>query len=85
VYFLYSLPPTAGKYYIGSTCDHMLQRLQKHNTNHTGFTGKKGDWVIVYTETFDEKAKAYKREREVKAWKSRKKIEQLIGSVHPDL
>jgi putative endonuclease len=73
------------KYYIGHTGDEIQIRLAKHNTNHKGFTGKKCDWKIVYKESFDTKEEAYKRERTVKKWKSRKLIEKLIGSEHPDL
>ncbi|ELR81290.1 hypothetical protein D505_00045, partial [Elizabethkingia anophelis R26] len=35
-------------------------------------------WMIVYSEIFDDKSSAYKREREIKEWKSKKKIEQFI-------
>jgi putative endonuclease len=47
-------------------------RLQKHNSNHRGFTGKSGDWVIVYKEGFTIKKIAMQREAEIKKWKSRK-------------
>ena len=67
------------KYYIGHTTD-LQQRLVKHLSNHKGFTGRTNDWVIVYQEIFDSKEQAYKREREIKNWKSRKMIEKLIGS-----
>jgi putative endonuclease len=56
----------------------MEERLRKHNTNHKGFTGKTNDWIIVYTEGFSTKDQAYACEREVKKWKSRKRIEDLI-------
>ena len=69
-------------YYIGHTGDNPLERLRKHNSNHKGYTGKIGDWEIVYKEFFSTKAKAYAREREIKSWKSRKRIEQFIGSEH---
>jgi putative endonuclease len=82
-YILYS--PSKDKYYIGYTGDLLSERLRKHNSNHKGFTGKLGDWQIKYTEEFYEKSDALKREREVKKWKSRKLIEKLIGSEHPDL
>ncbi len=65
-----------------------LARLRKHNTNHKGFTGKANDWVIVYKEEYTNKKTAYKRERQVKKWKNRKRIESLIakaGSEHPDI
>ena len=56
-------------------------RRQKHLTNHDGFTAKAKDWIIVWTETFDDKDAAYARERQVKAWKSKKKIIQLIKGM----
>ena len=81
-YTLYS--SNTDKYYIGHTGDNLQERLRKHNTNHKGFTGGVADWKVVFTENFDTKKAAYLREREVKNWKSRKLIEKLIGSEHPD-
>jgi putative endonuclease len=78
-YILFS--PSANKYYIGHTTEPISKRLQKHNTNHKGFTGKFRDWKVIYTEVYESKALAYKREREAKKWKSRKKIELLIASA----
>ena len=75
-YILYS--KSIDKYYIGHTGD-LSERLRKHNANHKGFTGQADDWEIVYTETFQSKESAYKRERQVKKWKSRKAIERLIA------
>jgi len=56
-----------------------MERLRKHNSNHKGFTGTVDDWSVVYFETFPDKSTAYKREREVKNWKSKKLIEKLIS------
>ena len=78
VYILYS--SICDRYYVGHTGDDLQERLRKHNSNHKGFTGKASDWIIVYTETYPTKVTAYQREREIKAWKSRKKIELLIGN-----
>jgi putative endonuclease len=80
-YILFS--SAANKFYVGHTTEPIEERLRKHNSNHDGFTGKFKDWGVVYSETFPSKQLAYTREREVKKWKSRKKIEQLI-SEHPD-
>ena len=83
-YILFSLG--RDRYYIGQT-NNLNERIRKHNSNHKGFTGKIGDWNLVYTEIFISKSDAFKREKEVKKWKSRKMIEQLIrsaGSEHPD-
>ncbi len=81
-YILYS--SIRDKYYVGHTGDHLAERVRKHNTRHKGFTGGAGDWKVIYTEIFSSKEEAYKREREVKNWKSRKLIEKLIGLEHPD-
>jgi putative endonuclease len=79
-YILYS--SILDKYYIGFTGDDLNERLRKHNSNHKGFTGKIGDWQVVYSEKYETKEKAYARERQVKNWKSRKLIEKLIRSEH---
>jgi len=81
-YILFS--SSVSKYYIGHTTEPIEDRLRKHNSKHKGFTGKSGDWVVVYTELCLTKSLAYSREREVKGWKSKKQIEKLIGSKHPD-
>ena len=83
LYILYSAK--LDKFYIGHSGDDINERLRKHNSNHKGFTGKAPDWKILYTEDFSTKEEAYKREREIKSWKSRKLILKLIGSAHPDL
>ncbi|MBN2682809.1 MAG: GIY-YIG nuclease family protein [Bacteroidales bacterium] len=62
---------------MGSTAN-VQERLRGHNTNHKGFTGGYEDWALVYTEEFYSKMEASAREREIKAWKSKKKIESLI-------
>ena len=77
LYILYS--STRDRFYIGYTGEQIEERLRKHNSNHSGFTGSVNDWIVVYTEAFAEKSLAAKREREVKAWKSRTRIEKLIG------
>ena len=78
LHILYS--PSAEKFYIGHTADHLEERFRKHNSKHKGFTGKFNDWRIVYSESFENKELAYAHDREIKAWKSRIRIEKLIGS-----
>ena len=85
VYILFS--KIRNRYYIGSTSNITL-RLEKHNTNHSGFTGNTGDWVLKFQENFPTKTEALIREKQIKSWKSSKLIEILIsgsaGSEHPD-
>ena len=77
VYIIYSYK--LNRYYIGYTTGNVLSRLQKHNAKHNGFTGKNNDWVIKHSEIFETKTAAMKRERGIKSWKGRNKIEALFS------
>jgi putative endonuclease len=79
VYILYST--SLDHYYVGYTGDDPQVRLRKHLARHSGFTSRARDWVIVYTEAYNEKSAAIKREKEIKNWKSREKIKGLISST----
>ncbi len=81
-YILYS--KTKNTYYIGFTGDSIEERLRRHNSQHKGFTGSVSDWAVKYKESFGSKNEAQSREQQVKKWKSRKKIEALIGLEHSD-
>ncbi len=83
-YIVYILKSeTTSKYYIGHT-DNMDRRLSQHNnpdyhgTRHT--KRNKGPWSCVYTEEYNTRSEAMKREKEIKAKKSRKYIEFLINN-----
>jgi putative endonuclease len=78
------------KYYIGSTSD-LEDRLKKHNHIHKGYTASGKPWVLVYSEAYKNKSEALMREKQLKAWKNRERLESLInkglsqvGSGHPD-
>ncbi len=75
LYILYS--KQIDKYYVGHTANIEL-RLQRHNEGSTRFTSQTNDWIIVYTETYNTKGEAMKRENEIKRKKSRKYIEGLV-------
>ena len=77
VYILYSAE--LDKYYVGSTKD-ISTRLEKHLSNHKGFTSKAKDWVLKYQELYSTNSEALKRETQIKKWKSRKMIERLINN-----
>ena len=79
VYILYST--SRNKYYVGYTGEDVSVRLCKHNSNHSGFTGKVGDWTIAYSEQYTDQSAALTREKEIKSRKSRKYIEQLISKT----
>ena len=75
VYILYS--SSRDKYYTGSTAD-LASRLVKHNSKHNGFTQGTIDWIVVFSEKFLTKREALKRELQIKSWKNRRLIENLI-------
>ena len=75
VYILFSR--SLDRYYVGCT-GNLVSRLQRHNQHSKGYTGRVKDWELVYQELYESKDFAYKREREIKSWKSRLRIEELI-------
>ena len=78
MYFVYILHSVVlDRYYIGSS-QNPQERLNKHLANHKGFTGKSKDWVICYFEEFETKSEALKRENQIKGWKNKDRIKQLI-------
>ena len=77
VYILFS--EIKNRFYIGYTSN-LEERIIRHNQKSKGFTGKENDWKIVYTERFNIKEEAIKRELQIKSWKSRKKIMELIAN-----
>ena len=83
VYILYS--SKLDKFYVGSSAD-VRGRLRRHNSHSKGFTATGRPWILVYTEEFTEKQEAETREKQLKSWKNRVRLEALIkkGSEHPD-
>ncbi|AGA76811.1 GIY-YIG nuclease family protein [Echinicola vietnamensis] len=80
VYYFYILySRELDKYYIGHTSCRLEERLRRHNTNHSGFTGRANDWAISYHEIYLSKSAVKERESQVKSWKSRKKLLELIN------
>ncbi len=78
-YILYS--KSIDKYYVGHSCEDLRERLRKHLSDHKGFTSKTKDWIIVFKENFQNKSDAYRREMEIKSWKSKSKIKKLIENI----
>ena len=76
VYVLYS--PTINKFYIGSTSD-LEKRIYYHNNGKSPYTRNKGPWVVVYQESYRAREDAIRRERELKNWKSSKRMIASLG------
>ena len=80
-YFYILFSETLDKFYIGHTTEQLEERLRKHLSNHSGYTSKTKDWIIVYFEEYQSKSLAYRRELEVKKWKSKIRINKLINTA----
>jgi putative endonuclease len=83
IYILYSAK--LGKFYIGYSAD-IRDRLAKHNRSLKGFTAAGKPWKLIYTEEFTSKKEALMREKQLKKWKNKERISQLIArknSEHP--
>ena len=57
------------------------KKFKKIISDHKGFTSKTKDWIIIYSENFNSKSEAYKREQEITSWKSSSKILKLIQDL----
>ncbi len=77
VYILYS--NLKDSYYVGYTSMELDERIRRHLSSHKGYTGKVKDWKIIYFESFIDKKLAILREQEIKKWKSKIKIKELIS------
>jgi putative endonuclease len=77
VYILQS--ESSGKFYIGSTND-LQRRLCEHARAHSLATRGRGPWKLVYQEVLPTLILARQREREIKNWKSAKKIVKLMAA-----
>jgi len=76
VYILFS--ESKNRFYIGYTSN-LEERIIRHNQKSKGFTGNTNDWRVVYFEKYQTKELAQQRELQIKSWKSRIKILELIS------
>ncbi len=78
VYILYS--PGLDKFYVGQTAN-IADRLFRHKNSGSKSTKAAKDWELKYTESFESRAEAVRRELEIKKKKSRVYIERLLSSA----
>ena len=78
VYIIYSAK--LNRYYTGYTTD-IGKRIIEHNSGKSVFTSKATDWVLKWKKHFASRESAMQEERRIKAKKSRKYIEYLIGQA----
>jgi len=78
VYIIYS--PSADKFYVGSSSNPEGRLLAHNHPQNNGWTKRHQPWKLVYTQSYTTKQEAEAAERKIKAFKSRKMIENIINS-----
>jgi putative endonuclease len=79
MYFIYIIKSIIiNRYYIGST-EKLDRRLSDHNSGKVKSTKAYKPWQLVYTERFDTKSEAIKRERQIKSYKSGRAFKKLFN------
>jgi putative endonuclease len=77
IYILESLK-NFSKHYIGHTHD-LKNRLERHNRGLVRSTKLFVPWKIIYTEDYNTKQVAYKRELKIKSYKGGEAFKKLIS------
>ena len=81
-YYIYILRSINGIFYIGFTSN-LVQRIWQHkNKLVEGFTTKYNVDKLIYYETYTDPENAILREKQLKNWNRKKKIE-LISKTNP--
>jgi len=83
-YYVYIMSSKSGVLYIGSTSD-LERRVFEHKHGLIeGFTKKYRVTRLVYAEEFDGPSDMVERERQLKGWTRRRKLE-LIHTQNPEM
>ena len=85
MYYVYVIKNDKRKIYIGQTAD-LTNRLKRHNgelaTKNKSYTYKnKGNWKIIYSETYDTRKEAMAREKDLKSHKGRDWIKEITTGL----
>ncbi len=81
-FFAYIMGSGGGAFYSGVT-NHIEPRVYEHKSGTgSSFTAKYGVARLVYAEEFDNAFDAIAREKEIKGWTRKKKLD-LVRSLNP--
>ncbi|MHC4477091.1 MAG: GIY-YIG nuclease family protein [Planctomycetota bacterium] len=82
-YFVYIMTNKSGTLYVGVT-NNLKKRVYEHKSKLIdGFTKKYNITRLLYFETFSDIRSAIRREKTIKGWLRRKKVE-LINKSNPE-
>ena len=77
VYILKSLK--YGRHYTGST-NNLERRIMEHNTGQTKYTSQTGPFELIYSEKYNTKLEAIRREKFLKTGKGRELLKEVLGA-----
>ncbi len=82
IFIVYVIANKNNKIYIGQTSD-LESRLKRHNgllrNKSKSFTSKnKGEWKLIYKEEFNTRKEAINREKQLKSYRGREFVRNLI-------
>ena len=66
-----------GKQYTGFTVD-LDRRLAEHNAGRTESTRRRRPFEVIYSEAYEEREQAKKRERFLKSGQGRKELKRIL-------
>jgi len=68
----------SGKRYVGQTSKDVLDRLQEHNVGSNKWTRANGPFVVLYSEGYNTRKEAIKREHFLKSGQGRKWLDTIL-------
>ena len=78
-YTVYVLRSTKnGKRYVGYTGKTVIERLYDHLNGSNIWTRRNGPFIIIYTEQYESKTQAIRRENFLKSGQGRKWLDEVI-------
>lgn len=75
IYILQSFK--SGHFYVGST-ENLERRFYEHNSGKTVSIRNKGPWKLIYTEQYQTRLEARRRELKIKSYKGGNGFKKLI-------
>lgn len=69
-----------GRYYTGSTRN-LEKRLAEHNAGKSPYDRLNQPFVLLYSESFETRTEAVRRERYLKTGKGREELELLVAGL----
>ena len=67
--------------YIGQT-NNLEDRLHRHNSNQNISTKNRGPWKLMHFVEYETRIEAVQLERQLKSWKSSKKVLEWIEKLN---